>query len=396
MLGLAALAVGLVLAAASPARAQFGMGMGGDASEFMDYAISRDAASGYGELMRFDGDQRSTMMMLHEGYLDEYKQMVDTISEAMRQIQDEMQETRDWEASMPAIGKIMLAFMDRADTLESDFMADLKMLAFEPAQEEAFVRVERARRREVASQMGTISGAGIDLYAIRKQSEVDDNEAVSAALQSYETEIDGVNKRFIDLMLGTSRTQLEKMADPDEDLWGGAMMETWQEQMATMRELGLQAKGINERFARQVKLALPPEQQPIWDLEVKRRTWPQVYRESSAERLMDAAGKFDDLDTAQREGLEALRQAYAREAAPVNQRWSEAIDEQQSGEDTWFGWGGDDTKTTEAAADRKSIDERFEQRLRDLLTPEQAERLPKSASSGFDADAVIRQFGGGG
>ncbi|MEQ9094847.1 MAG: hypothetical protein RIE32_01135 [Phycisphaerales bacterium] len=385
---------------ASPARAQFGMGMGNDA---MQMAIGRTAVDRYSELLGFDEVQQETAEMLHRDYLDKFKQANDTLMDAMRRLQEEAGKTGDWQKMMKPMGKIMLGFFERVEALEETFFEDLRMIAIEPGQQEAFVRVERARRREkveTAGQMSVVNGGTIDLREIAREVEVLGNEPAREALLAYEAEIDPVYKRLIDRSYGFMREQMERMknmADDDESMgFDQDAMTKMQEAMTEMRELGAQGKAINARYARQIMQVLPADRQGAWDREVKRRTWPTVYRQSKAERQIEAAGKLDDLTAEQRESLEAIRQSYEREASPINDRWAKAIDEQQSGDQmNWWGWGQDSTEVDEAEQARQDLDERFVERVRGLLTPQQIENMPEVGESGFDADEVLREFGGG-
>lgn len=384
----------------SPARAQFGMGMGNDA---MQMAIGRTAVDRYSELLDFDEVQQETAEMLHRDYLDKFKQANDTLMDAMRRLQEEAGKTGDWQKMMKPMGKIMLGFFERVEALEETFFEDLRMIAIEPGQQEAFVRVERARRREkveTAGQMSVVNGGTIDLREIAREVEVLGNEPAREALLAYEAEIDPVYKRLIDRSYGFMREQMERMknmADDDESMgFDQDAMTKMQEAMTEMRELGAQGKAINARYARQIMQVLPADRQGAWDREVKRSTWPTVYRQSKAERQIEAAGKLDDLTAEQRESLEAIRQSYEREASPINDRWAKAIDEQQSGDQmNWWGWGQDSTEVDEAEQARQDLDERFVERVRGLLTPQQIENMPEVGESGFDADEVLREFGGG-
>ncbi|MEO1277754.1 MAG: hypothetical protein AAFV77_02225 [Planctomycetota bacterium] len=386
---------------ASPALAQFSMGMGG--GDAMQMAVSRESVDTYADLLGFDDVQRDTAKMLHSDYLDKFKSANDTFTDAMQKIQEEAGQSGDWQKMMRPMGTIMVGFFDRLEELEETFFSDMKMLAMEPAQEAAFVRVERARRREtvgMAGQMATISGATIDLHDIAREVEVSGNEAARDALLAYEAEIDQINTRLIDRAFGFMRDNLERMKNMDDDEenmgWNAEAMEKMQEAMSDMRDLGSQGKSINARYARQIMQLLPAERQSDWDREVKRRTWPTVYRDSSVERQMDAAEKLDSLSTEQRENLAAIRDSYQREATPMNERWAKAIDEVQASEDgNWWGWGGEDTEADEIEKEREELDERFVERVRALLTAEQLDEMPDVGGSGFDADAVLRQFGGG-
>lgn len=381
--------------------AQFG-GMGG-MGDTMQFAISRESVDTYSDILGFDDLQRETAEMLHRDYLDKFKQASDTIEDAMRSLQEDASKTGDWQKMMKPMGKIMLGFIDRLENLEETFFDDLEMLAIEPAQQEAFVRVERARRREeveMASQMSVVSGGTLDLHEIAREVEISGNEAAREALLAYEAEIDPIYARLIERSTEFSRGWLERMRDMDEDSenmgFDAEAMTQMQEAMADLRELGIRGKAVNARYARQIMQVLPAENQAKWDREVKRRSWPTVYRQSKAERQIEAAGKLDDLSASQSESLDAIRSSYEREVAPVNERWAKAIDSQQAeGEQGWWGFGGENTEADEAEGARKEIDERFIERVRSILTSEQIERMPEADDSGFDADEVLRQFGGG-
>ena len=380
---------------ASPASAQFGMGMGG--GDPMELSISRESVDRYAEMLGFDDVQRETALMMHREYLDQFKEAGDALMDAMRKLQEEAGRTRDWEAMMKPMGKIMSGWMDRSDELERQFFSDLRMLAVEPSQEEAFVRVERAHRREqigVWGQMITVSGGTIDLYDVARKLEVSGNTDASAALLAYEAEIDTVYKRAIDSVTAMTKDQLKRMQEGFE--WDQETIERMQESMSDMRDLGKQAKAINARYARQIMQVLPQERQAAWDREVKERTWPTVYRLSKAERQLEAAGKLEDLTDTQKESLEAIQQSYQREAAPINERWAKAIDDQAESDDgNWWGWGRDNSEVEAIEEERSDLDERFVERVRSVLTPEQIEAMPEVGESGFDADEVLRQFGGG-
>lgn len=391
----------LVLGLTTPAMAQFGMGMGG--GDMMQMAISRESVERYSDILGFDDLQRETAQMLHREYIDKFKSASDTIENAMQKLGEEAAKTGDYPAMWKPMGKIFLGFMDRIDNLEDTFFEDLKMLAIEPGQMEAFDRVERARRREeaaLAGQMSVVSGGTIDLHEIARELEILGNETAREALIAYEAEIDPVYKRLIDRATKMSRGWLERMRDMDDNDqsmgWTEESMTEMQEAMTDMRDLGTQGKAINARYARQIMQLLPVENQAKWDLEVKRRTWPTVYRQSKAERQIEAAEKLDDLTPVQQENLASIRETYQREAAPMNDRWAKAIDAQQAeGGQMWWGWGGDDSEADKVKKEREDLDNRFVERVRSVLTAEQVKRLPDAGSSGFDAEEVLRQFGGG-
>ena len=132
---------------------------------------------------------------------------------------------------------------------------------------------------------------------------------------------------------------------------------------------------------------------------VRRATFPTVYRPSRVSRSIDAAAKFDDLTTEQKESLASLKTAYERDAAPANDKWANEIEaaEQKGdngGEMALSGggrmavrFGEEDEKSPLAVARkaRRELDEKTRSRLETILSKDQKERLPKDPVEGRGA-----------
>src|SRR5690606_15255907 len=117
-------------------------------------------------------------------------------------------------------------------------------------------------------------------------------------------------------------------------------------------------------------------------LEVKRVTWPAVYRESYPQRLLAAAAGMADTSDEQRKQLEAIGREYEAAAAGLNARWSRGIDEREENaegpmEGGFIGFGEDaDSDEAKAKSQRAGLDRSATERIRQVLTPAQWDRLP--------------------
>ncbi|MFG0283684.1 MAG: hypothetical protein ACF8R7_04620, partial [Phycisphaerales bacterium JB039] len=281
-----ALAAATTLLAPAPAAAQFGMmgGFGG-MGDMTEAAVSRKGMSSYCDLLEMSPAERELAMELHAGYLDNFKQTTDTFQQRMERLQREFQDTRDFAVFQEQMPPVIKGFVRRMKELEDGIFADLRMLADVQETDERWIRVQRMRRREQARQGSMISGDAVDLVAIAAEhGGKEAPPAVRDTLLRYEVELDSVlaeRQRMFEESVDTmfdNAFDLEKQAE---------MMEFWEDFMGKAQDLGRRAKSINARYAAEIERLLPQEDRAAFDREVKRRTWPTVYRDSYPERLLE-------------------------------------------------------------------------------------------------------------
>lgn len=382
---LAAAAV-ITLALPQTGLAQMGMmgGWGGGAGDLTDYAVTRSSMEGYCKLMQMGPAERELAIELHAGYLENYKEMADRFQRQMESLQREFQETRDFSVYQEKMPDMVRGITTRMEELEKGIFSDLRMLGGVEEADERWVRVERMRRREQARQMTMISGDAVDLVGVVGALEGvgDDPPApVAEALLRYEAELDvplGERDRMMRDAMKKSADMMENMGDQAKQM---EMMEFWESFMTKSQELGRRAKSINARYAAEIQQLLPDEARGDFELEVKRRTWPAVYRASYPERLLDAAEGMSDATDQQKSQLESIRREYEASAAAINGRWAQLIDKREETSEGFMGGYigfGEEEESDEgkAKAERRDLDKRYEDRIRQVLTAAQHERLP--------------------
>ncbi len=394
----------LILTMATPATGQedrpsFGMSLGGGEAA-MAMAIGRASVHRCAELLGFDEHQRDAAMLLHEAYLEDYKLAADAIAQGMIDLEDEAKVTRDRDEFRSNLGRLMRGMFERRMELDDRLLGDLETLAALPEDNHSFARVERARRRELARSISRVNGAWVDLFDIAERVGVDGDPEVAAILIDYETQIDAAHRPLVEAQLDRTRRSIDNTEAPYAEARKRARDESFRaEDEAIIQKLAdadARAKASNDRFARMIAQALAEGDEARWTEAYNRNAWPVVYRVSDARRVLDAAAVFEDLTDEQREQLDAVRAGYERDAGAINHRWAAAIDAHQAGVGNPWAGGGQSADVERAKEDRAELDERCTDRVRGLLTPEQAERLPDTGGvGGVDAEAVVRELEGG-
>ncbi|MFO0831983.1 MAG: hypothetical protein U0637_09080 [Phycisphaerales bacterium] len=397
---LAGLAVGVAVAGGvalpvSPALAQVRIAMSTSSGRGSMSAIGRSSFKDYGKLLGLSEDQVQSATELFDGYRAAFKTAKDENDAKMQSISENMQESGDFQASIKEMQEQSGRFSEASAKLEETFMADLKALLTDK-QADRWPAVERHRRRENGLRMGFYSGAGVDLLSmVAKMGADPGTPEFSALMEQYEVEMD---RRL--------QENERKMGDAAKE--GGKAdafdFAAQQEQMKKMGESSKTIRDLNRDYVKRMGGLMDGEHRGAFEAEFNRRSFPDVYKETYTEQCLKAAATMPDLDTAQKEAVANLLSQYQKDAGPLNESWSKAINkaEEDAGGsmlmemNKWSG-GGQKEDVKKARADRKELDSRVAKRLDELLTPTQREKLPpKKPSEDGPGGFRIRIGGPGG
>jgi len=383
--GMLALAIGCValLMTVAPASAQ--MFTGGPSGP----PISSKEFDRFVGVLRLDESQAEIAQSLFESMLSEYEDIRRDLQKHSDMLREEFEETRD-----PAIYEDMIPVQERArkktKELEARFMEDLRLVITDD-QAENWDRLERMRRRDktLSNPMG-VSGAGVDLIQIVDDMDLAESSMheMSPVLERYELDLD---RALVDRSR-LNEEQEKKFRESHQPGEGGTMafdIEEFQASAAAMREIELKLREVNQRFAAQLGGMMDETTRGEFDRMVREASFPKVYRRSYTGRAFDRAMGFDDLTDDQRSQIEAFRDQYDRELASVNDRWAAAeaeAEEDGSSQQMLLGGGnmviqvGDGSQNEavkEARLARKALDDKYYDRVKQLMTPDQADRLPR-------------------
>lgn len=392
----------LILAAMTWTAVSGARGQGGFAfasSDGLDGAVPRASVQKYSVLLRMDKLQEDMALTLHEGYVEAHRATMKEMQAAIREITERARDDMDFSALRQEMPRRMRTYSERLRTQQAAFLDDVKALLTED-QRQHWPRVERMRRRETGLRMGMVSGAGVDLVEVAGAAldGAPRSDELTVVLDRYELEID----RALEALEETGRQMQEGTAQAAERMDFAAIRDMTRK----LEEDSRQIRDINREYARIMTPLLPAEIRETFVNEVKRRSFPQVYRTPHVARCLEAANGFADLSREQREALGSIRQAYEREAAAANQAWARAIEEQEetqggrfsgmfammTGEGPEAGTGG----VSEARLARRELDRTTLEKLLVVLDDAQESRLPKRDSGRQSGEDFGVWFGGAG
>jgi hypothetical protein len=153
------------------------------------------------------------------------------------------------------------------------------------------------------------------------------------------------------------------------------------------RDMGAKIRDVNRKYARQIASLLPEAKAAKFDLEFRKQSFPEVYRERYAQRAIAAAEGFDDLDAKQKDAIAALKDTFTRELTPIQKQGEELT------EKTEMEWnpadmmrGGFGGQRNEAAQElrrkRSDVENKAVESLKAILTDAQKAKLPANDQGG--------------
>ncbi|MFG0283686.1 MAG: hypothetical protein ACF8R7_04630 [Phycisphaerales bacterium JB039] len=392
------LAAGAALAIATlvpVARAQPGGGGPFGGGQMGPSVSTRDLET-YAGMLGMDEGQRELAMALFESYRDSIEAEAQKFRDAMEDARAEFQQTQD-RSAFEGVREQGEAYQQRRENLEQTFFSDVKSL-LTPEQEQAWPKVERAHRRNTTLQRGLMSGERVDLVQIASEVEVGDNPRVTAALGLYEVDLDRVLVRRNQVIEDAFGQVRELFEDGDQD--------RIERVFDNARDASKQVRDVNRRYADQIAALLDAEKAAAFRAAVQEAALPRVYRPTQASRALDAAMGFEDLTENQKAAVQALKDRYDGQLAPLNAQLAREIEKaeedadartfmrmrfQRGGQQGRGGRGGDDDGTRELMDKRRDLDRQTLDLLSETLTEAQIERLPRPEPQ---RDAGGRQRGG--
>ncbi len=343
-------------------------------------------------------EQKEAAKTLLEGYQAQFRAKSEKIQKEMDKVRQKAQESRD-PAAWEGMRATMTTFRAERKEMEDQFFSDFKAL-LTPEQTERWPLIERAHRRSRTLGRGMISGERVDLLQIMESSKfpVEVQATVIPVLGEYEEALDR------ELILRNKA--YDEVADAFSKATGADGFAKAQEFIQKGREASIRVREVNKRYARQVADMLPADSRPAFEDAVKRASYPEVYRPSLTAQQIAAVEQFTDLDAAQKDSLQALKDNYKRSLSTVNEKLAAAItereekwDPRQMGRGGRPGGGGNngggrgngggnggnnDDPAGALRRERRDLDDSTAASLKKILTPAQAERLPQEDENAPD------------
>jgi gas vesicle protein len=229
-----------------------------------------------------DSGQIDAAKALVESYRAEFDAAAKETRDKMRAIREEAQESRDFSA-MEQMGPVMEKFSKKSAEMEKAVLGDIKTL-LNDNQAAKWPLVERTRRRERTIDRGNLAGESVDLVRVVDGLDLkpDAKLALADALEQYQSDLD--------------RALIERNKVLDEDSaqqqpFNGRLvldLEDMQKRTKKVRDAGELVRGVNQKYAKVFEPLVGDDAKAQFQTEVKRQSFPQVYRPSRTSKAMDA------------------------------------------------------------------------------------------------------------
>ncbi len=382
----------------------FGGGMGmfggmGGGNE-MDPRVSGEALARYGKTLGLTADQMDAAKALHEAYVSTHQAKAEVFRNAMEKAREDFRDTRDmtvWQDLAPK-GR---EFGEATTAAEKAFMDDLRSL-LDDKQAAQWPAVERAQRREVSLKRGLMSGERADLVKLVDGLDLapEARLPIAPVLETYEQDLDReIVKRdeFADKM---REQMMANGGNPMRNFGNPEGMAQIDEMIKQGREYAVKVRDVNRRYAKQIEGMLPGDKAGAFGTAFRRESFPEIYRERHAQRVVEAAARMDGLSADVSASLAAIAEQYARENAALNAK-AEGLTQQQ--EENFSisnmmarmgGGAGADPAQRELRTQREELETGTVKKVKDLLTPEQQALLPERRQE--DRDRAPRRMAPGG
>lgn len=356
-------------------------GMGGGMAGFgegMQPSLNSREMDRFIKLLGLDKGQEEAAKLLFEGYQEQFKSKADPIRAKMERARDEFRESRDasvWQGLRGDVQK----FQPVREEMEKIFMTDLKSVLRDD-QAEKWPKFERDLRRERGMNRGFMSGERVNLLRIVERAELDEQTltALAPVLDQYEIDLDRE--------LAVRTAFMQQSTSKAGEMFQAGDMAGVQQMMDKGREISVRVREVNRRYARQVQDLVPAEKRDEIAAEVKHQSYPRVYQKTRAERMLEAATGFKDIDQDQKASIDALTQSFTRDLGGLNDELAKTQEKMEMTvtADQLMGFfrGGDEGAMGDLFRKRGSLGRTAEDNLRKILSEEQQQRLPRNEDDG--------------
>lgn len=374
-------------------------GMGGRGGMDPTYT-SRDLDRA-GQMLGFDAAQKEAAKTFLDSYQTAFTEESAKFQKVMEKAREAFREDQDpsaWDGVRKAGEELATA----RKKLDAEFVDNLKALSTEE-QKAKWPKFERTQRREAGLDRGSfLSGERVNLITIIEKIEMtsEAKAGLGSVLEQYEVDLDRelVNRQKVQEEL---QADAQKLFGNMRGLRDVQNLDTGKidELIAKGREASVRVRDVNNRFAKQIEGMLPPDAKAGFAEEVKKASFPDVYRQTRTARSLEAAMGFGDLTADQKTQIEALKSKYAADLVPLNEKLSEAQqkNEMEMNAERMMNWmGNQDDPVREMRQKKRDLGRSVDDSLKAILSEEQVKRLPTDDGGDDRPGRRMREGGGGG
>ncbi len=367
------------------------MGLGGNGQEAPPF--NRRQIERMSEQIGLSEDQKVAAMTLLEGYEEQVRKANEDARTRRREAMEKFRESQDpavWET----VRTTATTDRDARKKLDTQLLTDLSAV-MTAEQATKWPSAERALKRGQSLRRGLLSAERADIMELVQETELPEQtlKDLEPVLSQYELDIERQLAERDRLMEAAGMDQMfrMRMAGDNEGL---------EKFLAERRDAAAKVRDINRRYARQIQDALPEEAKPVFAQRFKEASYPDIYRRTQAHRALDAAWNMSDLNDEQKLKIDDIRNTFTAAADKANgtlqthrDRMEEELTPARLAQEGMRALEDEDMRTAMRA--RRELDQGVLAQLKDVLTPEQYEKLPKPENDEQGERRERRGRGGG-
>lgn len=367
------------------------MGLGGNGQEAPPF--NRRQIERMSEQIGLSEDQKVAAMTLLEGYEEQVRKANEDARTRRREAMEKFRESQDpavWET----VRTTATTDRDARKKLDTQLLTDLSAV-MTAEQATKWPSAERTLKRGQSLRRGLLSAERADIMELVQETELPEQtlKDLEPVLSQYELDIERQLAERDRLMEAAGMDQMfrMRMAGDNEGL---------EKFLAERRDAAAKVRDINRRYARQIQDALPEEAKPVFAQRFKEASYPDIYRRTQAHRALDAAWNMSDLNDEQKLKIDDIRNTFTAAADKANgtlqthrDRMEEELTPARLAQEGMRALEDEDMRTAMRA--RRELDQGVLAQLKDVLTPEQYEKLPKPENDEQGERRERRGRGGG-
>lgn len=317
----------------------------------------------------------------------ELEQKMAALREEMIELRPQRPQGEELEQMMDAMRKVAQEWRRQRAALKRELETNLQSILTED-QLENWPDFERTLRRQKTLPQGRLSGERIDLMLLLRDLDLD--AKTSAALEPVVEEY----TLALDRALAARNEAIEPSWD---EIFGAMRAGDVDRAVALARDgttLRISVRRVNERYAETIAgvLAETASQELAEEFRsiYKRRAYPRIFRPTRTQRAFNAAKEIEHLDEEVLAAIVALEGTYLIELTAKNRQLVQVTRKHEPDRgQRWLRWGAarmagqrpqrrqEEDPIRETFAERTELDQKYRNRLEDLLTPEQVAMLPQ-------------------
>jgi hypothetical protein len=336
----------------------------------------------------------------------ELEQKMAALREEMIELRPQMPQGEELDQMMDAMRKIGLEWRRQRDALKTELETNLQSILTED-QMENWPDFERTLRRQKTLPQGRLSGESVDLILLLRDLDLD--AKTSAALEPVVEEYTFA----LDRALAARNEALEPGWDEIFQAMRAGDVDRAVALAGDGSKLRISVRRVNEQYAETIAGVIAEtaseELAEEFRSDYKRRAYPRIFRPTGTQRAFRTAKEIEYLEEEVLVAILALEETYLTELAAKNRLLVQATREYEPEQgQRWMRWGAarmagerpqrvrEEDPIREAFAERTELDQKYRNRLEDLLTPEQVGMLPQRRQQGEGRRGDRFGFGGAG